>query len=232
MDYFFEILTILILALDFSLVASSRLLHCIQLVAAQGICLGCLTIVHAVENQEAAYLALCMGTVNLLLKGAIIPLLLSRTMRAIKIPREVEPLLGYPMSSFIGLLLTGGAYLICRNIDFGSGVATQLHATVAFATMGMGLFLIVSRRKAIMQALGFLVFENGITLFGLCMGLEYSIAVELGILLDVFVLVFIMGIAMFQINREFRHIDADRLNCLGDRSNAGKDFLNFDEEGE
>ena len=81
-----------------------------------------------------------------------------------------------------------------------------------------GLFLIIARRKALTQALGFLVFENGITVFGIGMTLENSFIVELGILLDVLALVFIMGIAVFHINREFAHIDTDRLNHLGDWS--------------
>ena len=76
----------------------------------------------------------------------------------------------------------------------------------------------MSRRKALTQALGFLIFENGITAFGAGMMLEYGLLVELGILLDVFVLVFIMGIAVFRISREFQHIDSDRLNKLGDWS--------------
>ena len=58
--------------------------------------------------------------------------------------------------------------------------------------------------------------ENGITVFGAGLMMEYGIFVELGILLDVLVLVFVMGIAIFQINREFAHIDTDRLNRLGD----------------
>ena len=93
-----------------------------------------------------------------------------------------------------------------------------LAAPVAFTTILTGLFLIVSRKKAITQAIGFLTFENGITAFGAGMALEYGLVVELGILLDVFVLVFVMGIAVFRISREFQHIDSDRLNTLGDWS--------------
>ena len=80
-----------------------------------------------------------------------------------------------------------------------------------------GLFIVMARKKAITQAIGFLTFENGISLFGTGLMLECGLVVELGILLDVFALVFIMGIAVLRINREFEHIDADRLNRLGDR---------------
>jgi hydrogenase-4 component E len=87
---------------------------------------------------------------------------------------------------------------------------------VAFTTMGTGLLLICARKKAITQVLGFLVLENGISLFGAGILLEYGIVVELGILLDVFALVFILGIAIFQINRTFASTDTDQLNHLGD----------------
>ena len=116
----------------------------------------------------------------------------------------------------IALLITGGSFLFCRNIDWTGHSASLLSAPVAFSTILIGLFIVIARRKAITQAIGFLVFENGITIFGTGMTLEYGLIVELGILLDVFVLVFVMGIAVFQISREFDHIDSDRLNKLGD----------------
>jgi hydrogenase-4 component E len=82
--------------------------------------------------------------------------------------------------------------------------------------MGTGLLLICARKKAITQVLGFLVLENGISVFGSGLLLEYGLVVELGILLDVFALVFILGIAVFQINRTFSSTDTDKLNRLGD----------------
>ena len=76
----------------------------------------------------------------------------------------------------------------------------------------------MARKKAITQAIGFLAFENGIALFGTGMMLECGLAVELGILLDVFVLVFVMGITVMRINRAFEHIDSDKLVLLGENS--------------
>jgi len=76
--------------------------------------------------------------------------------------------------------------------------------------------VIVSRRKAITQAIGFLAFENGIYVFGNGLLIENGLVVELGILLDVMVLIFVMGIAVFQISRGFEHIDSDRMRQLGD----------------
>ena len=78
----------------------------------------------------------------------------------------------------------------------------------------MGLFLIVSRKKAISQVLGYLVMENGIYVLGIWMVVEVPMLVELGVLLDAFVAVFVMGIATYQIRREFDHIDVDQLDSL------------------
>lgn len=90
----------------------------------------------------------------------------------------------------------------------------QLLIPVAFFTILVGLFGIVTRRKAVSQVLGYLVLENGIFAFGAVALRKAQLLVEMGILLDVFVAVFVMGIAIFRINREFDHIDADRLASL------------------
>jgi hydrogenase-4 component E len=78
------------------------------------------------------------------------------------------------------------------------------------------LLLIVSRRKAVTQTLGYLAMENGIYAFGLAFAVEEPLLVEMGVLLDVFVAVFVMGIAIHHISREFDHIDTDRLSALKD----------------
>lgn len=212
-----EILFVAILAVDLLLVSASRLLHCIRLAAVQGLLLGILPLViwNWQSSQPHAELIL-VAAVNIGLKCMILPYLLARTMRSAHVCRELEPMIGYSFSILIALLITGGSFLFCRHIDLTEQSVSLLSAPVAFSTILIGLFIIVARRKAITQAIGFLVFENGIAIFGTGMTLEYGLIVELGILLDIFVLVFVMGIAVFQISREFDHIDSDRLNKLGD----------------
>jgi hydrogenase-4 component E len=87
---------------------------------------------------------------------------------------------------------------------------------VALFTSLAGLFLIVSRKKALTQVLGYLVLENGIYAFGVGVVQGTPMLVELGVLLDVFVAVFVMGITIFHINRQFDHIDTDQLATLKD----------------
>ena len=196
--------------------ASSRLLHCIRLVALQGILLGilpffmcnwCNTVLPGCEFWISAL-------VNIVVKGVLLPAMLVRAMHKADVKRELEPLAGYSWSLLIVTVAGALSLWLSRSLNL-TGVPS-LAVPAAAMTVFTGLFIIISRRKAITQALGFLAFENGIALFGVAMHLEYGFFVELGILLDVLVLVFVMGIAVFQISREFEHIDADRLNLLTD----------------
>lgn len=196
--------------------ASSRLLHCIRLVALQGILLGILPFFMC--NWCNAALPGCefwiSALVNIVVKGVLLPAMLVRAMHKADVKRELEPLAGYSWSLLIVTVAGALSLWLSRSLNL-TGVPS-LAVPAAAMTVFTGLFIIISRRKAITQALGFLAFENGIALFGVAMHLEYGFFVELGILLDVLVLVFVMGIAVFQISREFEHIDADRLNLLTD----------------
>jgi hydrogenase-4 component E len=73
-----------------------------------------------------------------------------------------------------------------------------------------GLIVLTSRRKAITQVVGYLMLENGIFVFGLTQTERVPFLLELGVLLDVFVAVFVMGIVVFHINREFDALGAGR----------------------
>ena len=86
----------------------------------------------------------------------------------------------------------------------------------SLATLIIGFIVLTTRRKAITQVVGYLMLENGIYLFGLTQTESVPFLLELGVLLDVFVGVFIMGIVVFHINREFDSIDSARLTELSD----------------
>ena len=223
---FTAILLIILLLSNFLLVAAGRLFHCIKLVAFQGIIIGLLPLViwnwsDGMPHTETFLISL----INLLVKGILLPLLLSRAMLHTGVKRELEPFTGYSASLMITALWTALAFWGSFHWKIGTAAVSPLIAPVAFTTMFSGLFIIIARKKAITQVIGFLVFENAITIFGTGMMLEYGMLVELGILLDVLVLVFIMGIAVFQINREFLHIDSDKLNMLNDRSTTEKKVM-------
>ncbi len=217
MNGLIEIMLLLFLFCSFLLTCSSRLLHCIKLVAVQGLLLGLLPLAVAkVGQSEFTASVVFLAAVNIAVKGALLPFLLRKSMLKAKVSRELEPLLGYGMSSLLTLIMIGVSFWFSRQLGGAVTPVSMLVPPVAFSSILIGLFLIIARRKALTQVLGFLTFENGIALFGTGMMLEQGAIIELGILLDIFVLIFVMGIAVFQISQEFQHIDAFRLNALRD----------------
>jgi hydrogenase-4 component E len=86
----------------------------------------------------------------------------------------------------------------------------------ALSTAWTGLLLVMTRREAVTQVLGFLVLENGVFVFGVLLTGFMPVMVEAGVLLDLFAAVFVMGIVMFHINREFSSLDTGRLSNLRD----------------
>ncbi|MBR2364399.1 MAG: hydrogenase, partial [Lentisphaeria bacterium] len=195
------------------LAASSRMLHLIKLTAVQGILLGILPLMSDLGTLQLENCVL--GFINISVKGFILPYLLYVAMKKASVQRELEPVIGYSVSAFAVLLFCGISFWVADRLGLSTRLATAEVAT-SFALLLTGLFLIAARKKALTQVIGFLTFENGIALFGIGLMKHHPLLVELGILLDVFVLVFIMGIAVCQIKREFAHIDADKLSSLDD----------------
>jgi hydrogenase-4 component E len=131
--------------------------------------------------------------------------------------REIEPLIGYNLSVIVGAIALGISLWLGQRLPLPSQPGSFLLVSVAFFTCLVGFVLLITRSKAITQVLGYLILENGVYAFGAVVAVGMPILVELGILLDVFVGVFVMGIAIFHISRQFDHIDTDRLVTLSDR---------------
>ena len=196
------------------LLGSSRLAACVRIVAFQGILLGLLTVLAHHEQLSLRPVLLAIAIITL--KGAVFPWLLARVLREAEVRREVEPFVSYTVSLLIGTLALALSLWLSQRLPLPAAPIATLVVPVALFTILAGLFLIVSRRQAVSQVLGYLVLENGIYAFGVGLVQGTPMVVELGVLLDVFVAVFVMGIAIFHINREFDHIDVDRMVVLRD----------------
>jgi hydrogenase-4 component E len=204
----------LVALVNFRLLGGSRLVPIIRSAALQGALLALLGVTLHARQVELGFAALAFGSA--VIKGYVLPALLLRALRQVEIRREVEPLVGYNLSLLIGAAGFGLAALLGARIAASAVTSMPLLVSVALFTMWTGLFLIVTRRKAVTQALGYLVFENGIYGFGVAVASEAPLLVEMGVLLDLLVAVFVMGIIIFHIQRDFSHIDVDRLALLRD----------------
>lgn len=207
-----ESILIFLVLTDLVLLGSSRLRNAIRIAAAQGLALGLLPLL--AHGHGALWPALLLGAGSAGIKGLVFPALMNRALRETNASREIEPFVGYILSLLIGV---GG---LAVSFGFGSrlplpwAAPSSLLVPAGLFTMWTGLFLIMARRKAITQVLGYIVMENGIFTLGMVLVEAMPLLVELGVLLDIFVAVFVMGIIVFQINREFDHIDSDQLSAL------------------
>ena len=209
-----DLILVLVVLTNLKLLASSRLGASIRVVAAQGVVLGLLPLLANPHSPGLREVALAVGSVAL--KGGVFPWLLFRALRQADVNREVEPYVGYVTSLVAGVLALGVAFWMGGRLPVSPAIASPLVVPIALFSIIAGLFLIVSRKRAVSQVLGFLVLENGVYTFGVGVMEETSALVEAGVLLDVFVAVFVMGIMIFHISREFDHIETDKLSALKD----------------
>jgi hydrogenase-4 component E len=209
-----DLVLVFVALVNLTMLGSSRLAACVRLNAAQGMALGVLPLL-IVEHGIGVRLLL-IALVTFLLKGIVFPHLLLHAIRSADVRHEVDPIVGYAASILFGILMLTLSFWIAARLVLPWPVASPLALPLALATILIGLFLIVSRRKALMQVVGYLVLENGIFIFGVALTREQPLLVEMGILLDVFVAVFVMGIMIFHISRAFDHIDVDQLTSLKD----------------
>jgi hydrogenase-4 component E len=204
----------LLVITDLLLLGSSRLRSCITIAALQGAVVSLLPVLlHGDEGWVRAW-SLTVG--SMLLKGAVFPWLLRRVLRESGVRREVEPFVGHTLSVLVGVAALAFAVWVDARLALPASATghAPLLIPAGLATLLVGLFLIVSRRTAVTQVLGYLVVENGVYAVGVALVGGVPLLVELGVLMDIFVAVFIMSIAAYHISREFDHIDVDQLDRL------------------
>lgn len=214
MNIWVNFIAVAVLLMNLMMLSSSRIRTCIRIVAIQGILIGLMPIIN--EYSLITLGTIASSSLSIVLKGMIFPWLLFRALQEANIRKEVEPVGGYPLSLLMGVVMFAMSFWLSTKLLYANSPVSALVVPVAFATFFTGTFIIVSRMKAITQVIGYLILENGIYFFGSVFLGERTVLVELAILLDIFVAVFVMGIAIFHINREFDHIDTEKLSELKD----------------
>lgn len=200
-----ELLVILLILLNFRLLGTSQLGTAINTIAIQALVLCAFPILTA-PAMPGVWTMVMVG-LAIVIKAGVLPTLVRRAMNDTGVVRELEPLVGYGFSVFIGAGILVLSVLAAQPLRVPGGATAQLLVPGTLFTILTGLFLIVARRKAITQVIGFLAMENGIYMFGVTFAVKEPWLVQAGVLLDVFAAVFVMGIIIHRINREFDHID-------------------------
>jgi hydrogenase-4 component E len=205
-----NLLLLTVILINFFTLGSARLVACVRAVAIQGALLALLPLATFGPTGHA----LLLGIGALAFKGILIPWLLVRAIREVRIRREMEPYIGFVATLVLGALVTSGAFLFADFLPLAHEHHDGLFVPTALATMFSGFLLLTTRRKAVTQVLGYLILENGIFVFAVLLSEAIPLMVEAGILLDLLVGVFVMGIVLNHINREFSTVNTKRLTAL------------------
>lgn len=149
------------------------------------------------------------------LKAAGIPLFLGWTSERLNVHRDVGAIIAPPLAMHLTIVLLAFSFILTRGLPAPSLAATGCFgATAGISLLFTGLVVMLTRRLAIGQILGFLVIENGIYVFALTQTLGMPMLVEMGVLLDMLVGVMVSGLLVFRIQKSFEHIDVAQLTSL------------------
>ena len=163
--------------------------------------------------SESRHELFVTAALTVVLKTILIPWFLMRTVDRIGIQREIEPFLNVPVSLLICLGLTVVGYRVSRA-SRGSQQVTHHLIGVALSLLLIGMFLMVTRKKAITQILALLTVENAVFLVAVGVTTGMPLVVEFGIAFDVILAVLVLGILVQRIVGRFESMDVSRLSNL------------------
>ncbi len=206
-----QLLISLILVSTFMILGSTRLYSCVRAFGIQSFLLAC--VAGIVAYSTGKYDIYIVSALTLIIKALVIPYIFIYIIHEIKVKREIGLYVNISPSLIIGGILVVISYYLIRSIN----LITELSSFALSASMSLvsiGLFIMISSKKAIMQMLGILIMENGLFLGAISLTYGMPLLVELGIFFDVLIGALIMGILIFRINKTFESIDTDMLKTL------------------
>ncbi len=200
------------LVLSFSLLAQRRLLSLIRLFAWQGVTLALSTVLVALLTGDGTLWI--SAAMTLLIKVFIIPGVLHRLLRRLRVRGDVEMVVNVPSTQLLGILLVLFSFVAARPLEGLIPAAAPGMLGIALAAFLLSLLMMITRRKAISQVVGFLSMDN--TLFFLAVSATFGmpLIVELGIALDALIGFVILGVFFFQIRETFDTLDLQALEQL------------------
>ncbi len=203
-----------LLLLSFSMLSRRRTQRLINLYAWQGSILFLSTCLVAYDAglQELWYSA----ALTLLLKVILLPVILHRLIQRLGAQWDTEPVVNIPLTMLAGLALVIFAFGLAEPVSHLATTITRNTLGIALAVILLSFLMMITRRKALTQVIGFLAMENGLFFAATSATYGMPMVIELGIALDVLVGVFILGIFFFQIREQFDSLDLHHLESLKD----------------
>jgi hydrogenase-4 component E len=209
-----NLLAALLLLIAFAMLAQRRVLTLIKLFAWQGLTLAAATAIVAYATGQT-HLYFSAG-LTLVLKVILIPWLLHRLIDRLQVKWDIETLLNIPTTMLAGIGLAIFAFALAAPIAQMASTITRSTLGIALASVLLSFLMMIVRRKAVPQVIGFLSMENGLFFAATSATYGMPLVVELGVALDVLVGTFIFGIFFFHIREQFDSLDIRHMEKLKD----------------
>lgn len=207
-----NVLLITFLITLFYVAIANRLLTYVKVLAFQGVLLFAIVFIQLSEINTLNLILILMETI--FFKSIAVPVFLAYILKRNKITREAEPYLSNFMSLIIVTLICVGTILLVNSIE--DKQLDKIFFVVALSSLFTGIYFIISRRKLITHVMGYLIVENGVFILSLALGSEMTMLVNIGIMLDIFVSVLVLGMFVNRIGDTFEAMNVDNLSNLRD----------------
>ena len=202
----------LLLLSSFAMLSQRRILSLVNLFALQGAVLSVSTAI--VAHTSGAHHLYASALLSLVLKVILLPWILHRLIRRLNVRWDTETELNIPTTMLIGILVVVFAFALAQPIAQLSSAVTRSTLGIALAVVLLSFLMMITRRKAISQVIGFLAMENGLFFAATSATYGMPMVVELGVALDVLVGTLILGVFFFQIREQFDSLDLQHLERL------------------
>jgi len=207
-----DVLLITFIMSLFYLAIANRLITYVSVLSFQGFILFGVTFIELSEINLLNLILILLETI--VFKAILVPWFIARLIKRNKITRSTEPYL----PNFVSLIIT--TVIVIITILLANSIKDprldKMFFIVALSSIFIGLYIIASRKKIITHVMGYLIIENGVFVLSLAVGNEMPMLVNLGIMLDIFASVLILGIFLNKIGDVFKEADVDQLNKLRD----------------
>jgi len=205
------LLIVLLISLLYLSIAN-RLLTYIKILVFQGVILFGVALIELSEINTINLVLILLETI--IVKAILVPVFIKYIIKRNNITREMEPFIPNFVSLIIVTIIIVITILLSNSIT--DTHLEKISFIVALSTLFTGLFIIGTRKKVITHVMGYLVIENGVFILSLAVGNEMPLLVNLGIMLDIFASVLILGIFVNKIGDVLKDVDVDQLRNLKD----------------
>ncbi|HEY5589521.1 MAG TPA: hypothetical protein VIK55_00755 [Paludibacter sp.] len=207
-----HVLLIIFLISLFYLSIANRMTTYVNVLALQGILLFFVAFLELKNINTLNLILILLETI--IFKSLAVPIFLNYVLKRNNITREAEPYVPNFVSLIITTVIVVTTIILSNTME--EGKLDKMFFVVALSTLFTGLYFIASRRKIITHVMGYLVIENGVFVLSLAVGNEMPMLVNLGIMLDIFASVLILGVFLNKIGDVFKDIDVNQLTNLKD----------------